>query len=291
MTFLLPQRQPVYSGGNRAKTMDYSLVLSSEGFRHWIEFDGQDYHLLVEEQALGQAQEVLNTYNRENEDFNQPEEAPLALDLYLSPLAILLVPTFVYFAVGYSDAPVWLQRRGMADSLAILAGEWWRTLTALTLHADHAHFFGNLVSGYFILNLLNHRLRLGSMLLGLTLISAATNGLVAWYAHSPHLSLGFSTFVFAALGLLAAVETRHWRTMPLKNLRQVTPLLSAFFLAVMMGLGERADVRAHFFGFFLGMFAGLIFYRKEVTFPPWMQGAMLILGYSLYGLAWFLALA
>ncbi len=291
MNSLLPAKVPVYSGEDRSKAMDYSLVLSSEGFKHWIEFDESSYRLLVEEQALDRAHEALAVYERENEEFFLPDETPLSLELFLAPLAILLVPTLAYFAVGFSGASLWLKRRGMADSQAILEGEWWRTITALTLHADHAHFLGNLVSGYFILNLLNHRLRLGTMLFGLTVLSGLTNGLVAWYAHSPQLSLGFSTFVFAALGLLAAVETRHWRGAPKRNLRQVTPLLSAFFLAVMMGLGENADVRAHFFGFFMGMFAGLACYRKGVRTTAWMQAFLLLGGYALYALAWRLAVS
>ena len=40
----------------------------------------------------------------------------------------------------------WLER-GAAVSRAILQGEWWRTVTALTLHADGSHIAANLATG------------------------------------------------------------------------------------------------------------------------------------------------
>ena len=32
------------------------------------------------------------------------------------------------------------------DSTAMAAGEWWRAVTALTIHADEGHLVGNMVS-------------------------------------------------------------------------------------------------------------------------------------------------
>ena len=39
---------------------------------------------------------------------------------------------------------------GAAQAGLIQAGQWWRTITALTLHVDHGHLLGNLLAGVVI---------------------------------------------------------------------------------------------------------------------------------------------
>jgi hypothetical protein len=90
---------------------------------------------------------------------------------------------------------------------------------------------------------------------------------------------------------LAAVETLHLPRRGDRSLRRLSPLISAFFVAVLFGLGENADVKAHFYGFAMGACLGLL----SRLFPPrWekapLQAALLLAGYGVYALAWFLAL-
>jgi len=47
---------------------------------------------------------------------------------------------------------------GDMDSAKVLAGQWWRLFTAVTLHADLAHLMGNITFGVIMLGLAMPRL-------------------------------------------------------------------------------------------------------------------------------------
>src|SRR2546428_375850 len=60
-------------------------------------------------------------------------------------VALLLIGLFAITGsrAGRSE---WFQH-GEADATRMMAGEWWRAVTALTLHADAPHLLGNAVAG------------------------------------------------------------------------------------------------------------------------------------------------
>ena len=276
---------------NKEPIMDASLALSSQGIKHWIEFDGVQFILTLEADDAAEARGVLAQYEAENEGFQTPEApAVLPLELHLSPVFHLLIPTAVFFWVGATPWGEWLTQRGGADAQRILAGEWWRCLTATTLHVDHEHFLCNMLSGFFILNLLRRRSGPGTSMLLLTLAAFLTNFTVALVSTKSHFSIGFSTVVFAALGLLAGIETLHLPRNPLGGLRNLSPMLAAFFLAVLVGIGEKIDVKAHFIGFGMGALFSPLVTRVEKRFgsPPW-QIVGIVLVYAAYAAAWMLA--
>ncbi|MBE0598536.1 MAG: rhomboid family intramembrane serine protease, partial [Desulfuromonadales bacterium] len=145
---------------------------------------------------------------------------------------------------------------GNAHAGRIMAGQWWRTITALTLHADWPHLLSNIaIGGFFI-----HRLcrELGSGLSWSLVVAAGSLGnLVNAWLHSPsHRAVGASTAVFGALGLLAALNLIRYR----HSLRRrwLLPVAAALALLAMLGTeGERTDVGAHLFGFAAGLLLGV----------------------------------
>ena len=277
--------------------LDASLALSSEGVRHWIEFSGDDFLLTVEAVDAAKAGSVLEKYEAENDGYRieDPEVAPF--DLHLSPALHLAIPAVFSFWATAEAWGHWMNVRGAAVAGRILghAGadvEWWRVLTATTLHADSEHFLGNMLSGYFIFNLLRRRCGPGTSMLLLTIAAALTNTVVAAISPSYYRSIGFSTVVFAGLGMLAAVETHFFPKGLRTGLRNFTPLLGAFFLAVMTGLGENADVKAHFIGFACGVLcAPAMFWlgRRGFEKTGWQVAAVLTT-YAAYAAAWWAAL-
>lgn len=304
---LRPERRELARSGSKQEILDQSLVLASQGLKHWMEFDGSRWSLTVDERDAAPAASLLETWQAENVGFSEAPAEELDFDLRLAPLLFLAVPALAYFLVGFSPAAEWLRDRGSADAAGILEGEWWRCVTAATLHADDAHLLSNLVSGYFILNLLNHRLGIGTVMLLATLCAGLDNFLVALVSGAGHVSLGFSSVVFCALGLLAAVETLAlWRrrrehsarlgasprdhAIRLAQLRRLSPLISALFVAVLVGLGEGVDVKAHFYGFGLGAALG----ATTGWLPAFLQRApiqafLATAACLLYALAWSLA--
>lgn len=285
----LPGRKVLAQSGRKEEILELSLVLASQGIKHWMEFDGREFSLSLEERSLPLARELIELYRAENRDMEEAQPKG-NLDLFLAPIFHLAIPVAVYFWVGLKPWGAWLKAQGAADAGLILSGEWWRCLTATTLHADHEHFLGNVLSGFFILNLLNHRVGMGSIMVLSTFGAGLTNGLVAAVDGPGHRSIGFSSVVFCALGMLAAVETSLLPRRKEWNLRRLTPLLAAFFIAVMVGLGENADVKAHFYGFGIGAILGFLcrLLPRAAAKPP-VQFALIFSVYGLYVLAWTLA--
>jgi rhomboid protease GluP len=290
-------RVEIARDGQKRPVLDASLALASEGVRHWIEFNGDDFLLTVDPADAARAHKVLQQYNRENEGYRvvDPEVAPF--DLYLSPALHLAIPALFSFWAASVPWGRWMEQQGGAAAARILHGglfhgEWWRTLTATTLHADSEHFLGNMLSGYFIFNLLRRRCGPGTSMLLLTLAAMLTNWTVAAISPPHYFSIGFSTVVFAGLGLLAGIETRFFPQGLRPGLRNITPLLGAFFLAVMTGLGEDSDIRAHFIGFGFGAaFSPAVFWLARLRFETarWQIGSILAV-YALYALAWWKAI-
>jgi rhomboid protease GluP len=302
-----PERRELVRSPRKQDILDLSLVLASQGVKHWMEFHGDEWSLSVDERDAPAASALIETWRQENAGFGDAPAEAADLDLLVAPLLFLAVPVATYFGVGFSPWAEWLRDRGAADAGRILAGEWWRCLTAATLHADDAHLLSNLVSGYFILNLLNHRLGIGTLMLLATLGAGLDNFLVAWISGAGHISLGYSSVVFCALGILAAVETLNlWRrrrehavrlgsrpgdaAIRFAQLRRLSPLISALFVAVLVGIGEGVDVKAHFYGFGLGAALGLVTGKLPRGLArPGAQAALAAATFALYGFAWFLA--
>src|SRR5207245_504611 len=76
-----------------------------------------------------------------------------------------------------SSTSPWFSR-GSADAAAIVRGEWWRTVTALTLHADAGHAVGNAVLGGLLLALLAHALGPGLAAILMVLAGSAGTSLL-----------------------------------------------------------------------------------------------------------------
>lgn len=132
-------------------------------------------------------------------------------------------------------------------------GEWYRLVTALTLHADSRHLLGNVaLSGVFLVLLCRRvGLALGFSLVLLTGISG--NFLDVLYRPLHHTSLGFSTALFGSVGALSGYLAVYGH-----GLRQGFMLIAAAIgILAMLGTGgEQTDVAAHFFGLSSGIVWG-----------------------------------
>src|SRR2546422_6477825 len=186
--------------------MDLSLVLDEEGIAHELRSAGEErWALMVDEADLARAQAALRTFEREN-----PPPAP-RVQTSRSPtpagacglLFFLSILAFHVWTGPESSASPWVSR-GSADAAAIVRGEWWRTVTALTLHADAGHAGGNAVLGGLLLALLAHALGPGLAAILIVLAGSAGTLAAAELLRRDFISVGASTAVFGALGVFAA---------------------------------------------------------------------------------------
>ena len=286
----IPPDVRVSEGGFR-QIRDESLVLLSQGITHRIERSEEGpFQIFVEPEKRRAAQFQIRLYHRENPP--RDENPPLPLKFTLHPLWVLAIP-IACTLLDFSDISIQMHNAGIADASKILRGEWWRTITAMTLHADSRHLASNLVSGFLALSLLHYRIPLAKLVPFLAVASAIANFFVALTVQTSFRSLGFSGFVFATIGCLAVIE---FRLMPREThgmLRRFAPLCGAASLAVFLGLGENADILGHLYGFIAGLLCGFIPKKKTLRWgTPTVATDILWIAayYALFIIGWTLAI-
>jgi membrane associated rhomboid family serine protease len=277
------------------QAMDWSLVLVSQGIEATIERDAQTnlWRLVVDAPDYPRALQAIRLYRAENRHRVWRQQLPWTGLIFdwrcLVPLLFLIV-LFAIQITGRGD----LNSAGMMSNRAVHAGEWWRVLTAVTLHGDLAHLAANLTTGFLLLGLAMGTLGPGTGLLAAFLAGVGGNlaGLLCY--PETHRGLGASGLVMGALGLLAAqwlALLRHGLTPRQLAARGV---LSGCLLLVLLGFSPagNVDVLAHVAGFLTGLALGAGF---SLCPRHWLQSARVDFGAAvacgtLVGTAWWLAL-
>jgi membrane associated rhomboid family serine protease len=279
--------------GTLKRVMELSLVLASQRIPHMIVYQGSEYGLEVNESDRERAGSMISLYIKENRDWKIHLEHIDDIRISLFPLLLLAVPTLLFFfqfSTIYN--PTWLTYAGRCNADKILSGEWWLVFTGLTLHADIQHYLSNMLAGYFILLLLVNRINTGLAMLLVSLLAGAANYLTAMHSSPGHLSLGFSTAVFAALGFLSGIQARQNYLQKVRSHKPWGPIVAAFFIVTLIGLGEGADIRAHIYGFVAGILGGLGGAGLDKwTGKWWIQMVFILLTYGIFALCWKMALS
>jgi hypothetical protein len=192
----------------RAEAEAAVLVLAAAGIGCHLVQEGAGFGLFVSAHDVPAARRELVEYARENKARPAPALRPAAEGIG----GALIYATLLSAINGAANRRLWgfdWLSAGAADADLIVGGEWWRAITALSLHADFGHLASNIVAGA-ILAILSSQI-LGSGLTWLTILLASGFGnlLNALMQPGPHIGIGASTAVFAALGVLAALR---WRT-------------------------------------------------------------------------------
>lgn len=250
----------VFESPNRAECSDRALVLTAVQIPFQIVDDVASCAIVVPASFSAQAMQELIEYDTENPPQPRVERQPLTLfnavpGLIAYGLIICGIAVIADFTTWGKD---WYVAGGV-DGVLIRAGEWWRTITALTLHSDLHHLIGNLVFG-IMFGLFAGRL-LGSGVAWFSIIVAAAlgNTLNTLLLEATHRAIGASTAVFAALGLVAGFV---WRGKFMAQDRwsyRLGPIVGGFALLMYTGTGgERTDIGAHLMGFLFGLGAGML---------------------------------
>jgi len=276
----------------------WSLVLSSATIAHCFEKRADGWVVMVPPYLAGRARRELELFEQENAGW-PPVESRRGDSAPLGPVHLPLVVLILGALMGFHGVTgPWLPGndwfvRGAVWGRAMFADhEWWRLITALTLHSGPVHLTGNVAVGGVLLFFLANRLGIGLGFFLALLAGAVGNGLNVCLQGAEHLSAGFSTAVFGMVGILCGLEIRRGGTA-----REVLlPLGAGFALLAMLGTtGERTDLWAHWWGLLAGLGLGILLSRAPGRqawsgriFPQtllFLIGAGLLLG------AWAMALA
>lgn len=243
---------------------EIALVLQAMDIEHAIERGIVGWRVVVPAHEEARAREQWRLYKLENRARPprrmEAEPRPGALAGALAWAFVLMI--FFSFQSNDGFGVDW-SAAGHIDVAAVRAGEWWRTITALTLHGDRAHLFVNIGVGAIFGALLAREIGAGYAWL-LILIGGAAGNLMNVFVQRPgHLSLGASTAVFAALGLLAAYLWTARRMLLHSWATRASPVVGAIILLAWLGTGtERTDIVAHLTGFIAGFAIGALVGRS-----------------------------
>jgi len=239
---------------------EWELTLVAQGLSPSLGRTRDGFVLSVPEEEVERALVGLSAYERENPRELRARDEPAEPPNLVAGASIAgIVLLFFFITVVWQPTSQWFER-GSADADRILLGELWRTVTALTLHANLAHALSNAIGITLFLGALSTILGpgLGS---ALVLLAGAGGNLANALVHgSAHISVGASTSVFGAVGMLGGLGLARRGRKKVPRRRAWVPVAAALALLAMLGAGgERVDVLAHLFGFLFGGVLGLLF--------------------------------
>lgn len=271
-------REDIYQS---SKLREWSLVLTAMGIDHEVDLE---QGIFVARSDAASAVQEIRQYEQEESVMKKmhPSAEVRQGRIYIHLLLLSLLLLF-FTAVNSNlgmPAQEWIELgRGDADRI-ISKNELWRTVTSLTLHSDPAHVLGNVIIGApFIISTCTF-LGTGLGWLCILLGGALGNYINAWVVHPSHLSIGFSTSIFAAVGIMSINSIRHSR------LKAGNALVLGLALLALLGVGgKNTDLGAHLFGlsagFFLGWLVMIIHHRVEslsrLNFLFFLSAVLLVL--------------
>lgn len=287
------------------KIREWALVLQSSELWHVVQYTPAGWVLLVRDEDYDTAATSIDRYEAENRDWppRRPRERPRHPPSIVAGVAFTALALFFFLVTGPASGGGRLFQRGASVADLVIGPEPWRAITALTLHADSAHVIGNVISGTVFASAVQRRLGPGGTALAVVASGAIGNVANALWHQSlgqHHASIGASTAVFGAIGLLAAtqlmLDRAHDRDSGEKRhlIQLVAPLVGGLALLGALGASPRADLGAHAFGLLsgaaIGLVAGLSLRKHPTRSRPLVQVAMGAVATGLVLGAWQLAL-
>lgn len=236
------------------------MVLEAVGIMYELQQIEGEYALAVQIEDATRATEQLRLYADENTRRPLPaipqKNISNGLIGALLYVALLLVVFDLQHFVSFTHS---LTALGRAHAGSIQTGEWWRTITALTLHKDISHLLGNMIFGALFGVLLSQLLGSGVAWFAILVTGITGNVFSALIKASHHSAIGASTATFAALGILAAYTWQRRKHLSHSGLRRWAPIIAGMaLLALLGGPGEKIDVLSHVTGFVAGALLGAV---------------------------------
>jgi len=287
-------RIPLTPEMTREECADCAFLLDAIGIPYERRTTVAGTSLWVEPEHHARAARELGAYLRENRRPTRPAVVwprhPHALYGVFGYAAVQV--TVAWADLVHSFDKGW-RSAGVLDAEFLERGEWWRVLTALTLHGDMLHLLSNLafgaLFGYPAARLFGPGVAWLLILVG----GGLAYGVDALLHPPQHYLLGASTAVFTALGLIAAYGWRRHLRDWTPWMRNASPLVAGLALLAFTGTGgENTDILAHFVGFAVGVALGALCARLPMP-PPGRSGLQWASGLAALAmlvLAWTLAL-
>ncbi len=251
-----------------------SLVLSAVAIDHITNKNT----LQVEQRNVSSALYHLNQYLEENKNWPPAQYNDHVVHTDNPPTVFMmsLFILFFWYTGEWSNGNSWFINGAVNNTAILEQDQWWRLVTALTLHADLIHLVGNCIIGGFMVHLLCKATGYGLGWFLLLLVGGSGNFLNIILRDQPHLSVGFSTAIFGAVGIFSGLRLHGFTRAPLQHL--IIPLGGGVGLLAFLGTsGARTDLGAHLLGFCAGIGAGILVRKSGLIKDAQSQGLQQLL--------------
>ena len=250
--------------GSQWLCREYSLVLEAKDIEHAIQETAGSWVLTVPNTIVHRAYEEITRYSAERSVPRRvlPRTEPFSgAAMGAAGFALILLFAAYCAGVGLFGAD-WLSL-GALDAGA--RREWWRAVTALTLHLDQEHLLGNLLFGVLAGAGAGRLLGPGVAWASILAAAALANFVEIFIAPDAHRAVGASTAVFAALGLLTGLAWQQRLTLRERRWYAAAPLIAGICLLTLLGAGDaHVDVLGHALGFLFGVGFGWLYARAGI---------------------------
>lgn len=282
--------------GSQRQIFLWSLVLNAGRIPHQVELRKPEWLILVMPEHEAATVAEIAAYEAENRNWPPPLHTAGASHVFLAkrPVVIPVIGLLVaaYAITGpWRDNARWFAAGAVATNAMKEGAEWWRVFTALMLHADSVHLLGNVAIGGLLAYYLCRLTGSGVGWLLVLLAGGLGNTVNVLLRGGDFESVGFSTAVFAMVGLLTGL-----RFVRLTSMQEV--LIGAggalSLLAFLGSEGQRTDLGAHLWGLLAGLLLGVVAARSGLLRAAVLRPVQVVTGLlaaCIMAGAWWLALA
>ncbi|MDX2242495.1 MAG: rhomboid family intramembrane serine protease [Leptolyngbyaceae cyanobacterium bins.302] len=167
-----------------------------------------------------------------------------------------------------------LYRLGALVPEAVAQGEWWRSLTAIFLHAGALHLAANMLGLYVFGALVESALGYRKFLVCYFFCGVGSMLVVAAIAlltqAPPQITVGASGAVLGIVGAEAAIQLKGWRLERAKIARDRLKLISLVVVLQLISdlLTPQVSLIGHLSGVILGFLSGLVLFKTHPLPKP-----------------------
>lgn len=294
----------VFRSIRRRPSDERAFVLAAVGIQSAVTFAGARFILWVSEADAPRALAHLRQYESENRPRPPPPPPPrLYPYAWAGSLAYVLCLMGVAYLISAGLVRLDAFDTGDLHAALVRSGQLWRAWTALTLHVDGAHLAANLGAGVWFGYLAGRQIGVGSAWFLIVTGAALANLCEGFFGAPDHRSVGASTAVFTALGLMSAYSWRERYQLPQRWAMRWGPLVAGVILLGWTGSGggsedapgsanENIDLFGHVAGFIVGIMLGAVaalpWWRRLLDrVPQWLAGGAALASIAI---AWAFAL-
>lgn len=238
----------------------YGLVLSSDGIAHRSRRTQGGWDIWVKDTDYEKAVDTIAAYVDENQNL-RPDVEPLYHGEFkrtFTGVWVSMILLLFYVATALGDKSEFFIKAYGSSASHILNGELFRSVTALMIHASTQHILGNIVGVSLFATSVCSIMGLGVGWFMILVTGMAGNLINALLRTGGHISVGASTSIFGAIGILSAYQFFKKFRAPGQRIKAFLPLCGGLALLGILGSGKHSDLMAHLFGFLSGIIAGSI---------------------------------